>query len=225
MKIAIFYHLYQVNNWRNILDEQINKVCSSSLYSAIDLFHIGINGNEDLPYSLPKIKTKQNNLQNSEADTLYSLWEYATSNPEAKILYFYNKGVTHFNHDARFYNTNSWRLYLEYFNIIKWKECIHKLKLYDTVGTEFVTESNYWDSKHNWRQESNWHYSGNFWWANASYVKNLDPYYVYSDAENNIRNRCEFWLGTNKPNYYNFYNTNTFCRYGHTYNPIDYMTI
>lgn len=225
MKIAIFYHLYQINNWKNLFDEQVHKICSSNLYANADLLHIGLNGDQNLPYTLPKIEIHKNKIQTSETDTLYSLWSYANQNPDAKILYFYNKGVTHFNHGSWFYTTNSWRLYMEYFLIQRWKDCIEKLESYDTVGTEFMKQSNYWDGNNNWREEFNWHYSGNFWWANASYLKNLDPDYLFSNEENNIRMRAEFWLCTNKPKYFNFYNTNAECRYAHTYSPLEYMTI
>lgn len=223
MKIAIFYHLLQVNNWKNILDEQINKLCSSGLYKACDFIHIGKNGNEDLPYKLPKFRIKQNKNYFVESDTLQSLWEFCSANKKYNVLYFFNKGVTHSYDLNRSYTTNSWRLYMEYFAINRWKECNELLTEYDTVGTEFIFESNYWDSKNNWREENNQHYSGNFWWATSEYISRLDPNYIYSDEENNMRNRCEFWIGTNNPKYYNFHNINSECRYGHVYNPLEYM--
>ena len=224
MKIAIFCHLYQVNNWRNILDEQIQKICSSGLYGACDFIHLGINGNDPLPYTLPKISSIRNLYTVSEADTLKALWEYSSQNPDSKVLYLNSLGVTHYGTSWE-YSKNSWRIYLEYFAIQRWKECIEKLEEYDTVGTEFIKESNYWDSKKNWREEFNWHYSGIFWWANSSYIQKLDPNYLYTDHDNNLRMRPEFWVGTLKPKYFSFYNTNAPCRYAHVYNPLEYITI
>jgi hypothetical protein len=224
MKIAIFYHLFQKNNWRNIFDEQMNKVCSSGLYAACDFIHLGINGNDDLPYNLPKFKINRNTILINESETLRSLWDFCDKNEDYYVLYFYAKGVTHYG-THREYNTNSWRLYLDYFNLHRWKDCVEKLKEYDTVGTEFIKESNYWDSEKKWRAENNWHFSGNFWWANSNYVKKLNPDYLFSDEDKNLYYRSEFWIGTLKPNYYSFHNTNSFCRYGHVYNPMEYMTI
>ena len=226
MNIAIFYHLYQVNNdyWRTIYDEQMNKLCFSELYNATDFIYIGINGDKKLDYCLPRTILHRNTYLDSEADTLAELWNFAYNNPDYKILYFYCKGVTHLNEPTMF-TKNSWRLYLEYFNIIRWKDCVKKLDNYDCVGTEFLKESNYWDDNNNWRTEQNWHYSGNFWWSNSNYIKNLDPNYLYSDEYGNRYNRSEFWIGQKKPNYYSFYNTNAECRYGHEYNPYEYMKI
>ena len=66
---------------------------------------------------------------------------------------------------------------MEYFNIEKWKDCIHKLhnEGYNTCGV-------------NLQSEPKLHYSGNFWWAKAEYINTLNevPY--------NSRWYCEMWL-------------------------------
>ena len=41
-KIAIFYHLYQSNDWKKLYHEQMNSLIISGLYDKCDMIHIGI---------------------------------------------------------------------------------------------------------------------------------------------------------------------------------------
>jgi hypothetical protein len=45
-KIAIFYHVFQINNWKEIFDEQYSILKSSGLIDSADYIHIGINGDK-----------------------------------------------------------------------------------------------------------------------------------------------------------------------------------
>jgi hypothetical protein len=92
---------------------------------------------------------------------------------------------------------------------------VTSLKEYDTSGAEYLFESgliNQDTGITEWEQNS--HYSGNYWWANASYICKLDPNYLYRTDKGWDRYRSEFWIGTGNPNRRVFYNTDIFDKYG-----------
>lgn len=194
-KIAIFYHVYQVNHWETLFDEQIVSL------------QLGINGEIPLPYDLIKINSTKRNLNtDGEADTLSDLYDFCKLNPDYRVLYLNMLGVT-FPKD--FQNKINWVTYLTYFTIHNWKRCVNLLDEYDCVGTE-------WTIKHPDKDVAvPPHYAGNFWWANAAYINMLDKNYLYAqtasqwkDWEGQRRHYSEFWIGTGNPKHYNFYSSN-----------------
>lgn len=201
-KIAIFYHIYQVNHWAQLFEQQIVALQQSGVYDAASYIHFGINGDEPLPFNLVKVnKVKRNSRTDLESDTLADLFKFCVKNPDYKVLYIHSKGVTWVDHELKV-NVDSWIRYLNYFNVTRWKDCVDLLNDYDCVGTEWETEAHISDEK-----VVSPHYAGNFWWANASYINQLDPGYLYV---NNGWQRWqgEFWIGTGDPNHYNYYTSN-----------------
>jgi hypothetical protein len=78
-----------------------------------------------------------------------------------------------------------------------WEKCVELLEQYDCVGTD-------WTTRHpNDNSVVDPHYSGNFWWANSSYISRLDPNYL-----NERRHNSEYWIGTGNPKYFNFFSSN-----------------
>lgn len=210
-KIAIFYHVGQIGQWKRLYQEQIHTLCFSGLYKACDHFHVGINGNEPLPDVLPKMKLTINNNHFLESDTLKSMWEFAVANDDFNILYIHTKGLSRDDYE---YNVHAWRLYLEYFTIHRWSDCVLKLDKYDCVGTEWAVITSLVDPQTQQPQRNyNPHYSGNFWWATSKYIKTLDPKYIYDPDKGWTKWRCEFWIGTNNPNYYSYYDTGDVVKY------------
>ena len=222
--IAIFYHLYQINDWKKLYQEQINSLIVSGLYEKCDFIHIGINGDQGLPFVLNKMRINYNENKILEANTLNSLWDFCNQNPDYKVLYFHSKGVTHLNNVHCKYTTNAWRIYLEYFVINKWEECVQDLNEYDCVGTEWKDYSLLQDQNtQEYVKEPNLHYAGNFWWANASYIQKLDLDYIYNERDEKGRYRSEFWIGTKNPNYKSYHNSGKKCLYDFSYSPDYYM--
>ena len=171
-KIAIFYHVYQFGDWVKLFEHQIVKLQKAGLYDTFDYMHIGINGSWRMPGDLSKINSiVRNKNVRSQEDTLKSLYDFCVNNPDYKVLYIHTKDVTK-------ENTTILLNYLEYFNIDRWRDCADYLNNHDCVGSNWETD----------------HYSGNFWWANASYISKLDP--------NKISD--ENWIGSQKPIYYDF---------------------
>jgi hypothetical protein len=137
-KIAIFYHVFQINNWKEIFDEQYSILKSSGLIDSADYIHIGINGSnmiEDIDDKI--VQTINNNLSN-ESSTLKSLYSFIQKNNDYDVLYIHTKGVT--SNSAQM---NDWRKYMNYFCIEKWKDCINFLKDYDAVGCNYEDDCYY----------------------------------------------------------------------------------
>jgi predicted O-methyltransferase YrrM len=212
-KIAIFYHVGQLGNWKRLFQEQINSLVVSGLYHICDFIHIGVNGDEILPVLLPKFKVEYNSNKILEADTLKSLYDFCINNKEHRVLYFHTKGATQEN-TSHILNVNKWRYYLEYFAFHRWKDCVTSLKEYDTSGAEYLFESGLINQDTGITEwEQNPHYSGNYWWANASYISTLDPNYLYRTDKGWDRYRSEFWIGTGNPNHCELYDTDIFDKY------------
>jgi len=223
-KIAVFYHLGQFGQWERLFQEQMNSLVISGLYHAASFVHIGVNGNDKLPMNLEKFRVVYNNNQILEADTLSSLHSFCKENSDYRVFYFHTKGSTQESTNNRF-NVDKWRLYLEYFNIHRWKDCIAKLKNYDTVGTEFSFETGLINQSTGITEwENNPHYAGNYWWANGSYINRLDVSYLYNQEKGWARYRSEFWIGTGNPKKFSFYQTQCFDKYQDSqYLPTDYV--
>lgn len=223
-KIAVFYHLGQFGQWQRLYQEQMNSLVISGLYEQADHIHIGVNGDNQLPFTLPKFNVVYNNNKILEADTIKALYDFCIDHNDYKVLYFHSKGSTQEDKSFRL-NVEGWRLYLEYFTIHQWKESTTLLNQYDTAGTEYSFETglvNQETGNTDW--ETNPHYAGNFWWANASYIIKLDPSYLYRTDKGWDRYRSEFWIGTGDPKYYNFYHTSIFSKYSEWgVTPLDYV--
>lgn len=223
-KIAVFYHLGQFGQWERLFQEQMNSLVISGLYHSASFIHIGVNGKDQLPMILDKFKVVYNDNKILEADTLNAVWEFCRKNLDYRVMYFHTKGSTQENTKNRF-NVDKWRLYLEYFTIHQWKQCIPKLKEYDTVGTEYSYETGLINQETGITEwENNPHYAGNYWWANATYINKLDPNYLYNTEKGWTRYRSEFWIGTGNPKKFSFYQTQCFDKYQDSqYLPTDYV--
>ena len=177
-KIGIFYHIYQVNNWKDIYEEQMSLIINSGLYDKAEFINIGINGNMILQNNDKIICNINPNPEKEESDTLKRLKDFAEKNDDYKILYIHTKGVTINSNPV-----NDWRKYMNYFMIENWKECVKYLDNYDTVGCNLLKDHGFGDFPH---------YSGNFWWANSEYINKLN----YSYLEDSFRFMREFWIGS-----------------------------
>jgi hypothetical protein len=194
-KIAVFYHVGQIGDWKRIYQEQMHTIQISGLYDACSHFSTRVNGNQNLPYSLSKQTIGYNDNQVLEANTLENLWKFCIENPNYNVLYFHTKGVTHINSPIEF-NVNSWRLYMEYFNIHKWKDRQTELVNHDASGVELRNMVAYGPE---YIPTPALQYAGNFWWAKSSYITKLDPKYLYS-GDIWPRGKSETWIGTGNGN-------------------------
>ena len=175
--MVIFHHIYQINNWEKIVEEQrdlINRIPHTGYFPCY-------NKENDVGFELP---------------TLLKLWEYCNQTKKNEIVcYIHTKGVSTPN--AK--NRRLWRETLNYWVLRRWQDNLVLLKKFDTSGARRFT------FKHGGFELP--HYSGNFWWANSDYVRSLPDPDSYSkkfeptyspDGTDPKRFACEFWIGSGK---------------------------
>lgn len=185
--MEIYLHTYCRRDYASIVSNKIKKFRASGLWDKINTLFIPISGVrefdmeffEELASFSDKIQLVQyeNPVFNNEPDTLNFIKLRAEDLPaDTPILYMHTKGVT-YTHPQLRQNVESWVRYLDLYTIAKWEECVEALKTHDTASGLYVEKPR--------------HYSGNFWWANAGYIKTL-PYL----NKENIKplERGEFWI-------------------------------
>jgi len=182
--IVVFFHIATINRYQLIVDEILEKIINSGLYSEAKKIYVTILG--DGHVCLPKLEKieicyQSNNIAETETPTINLIKEYSDNNINDYILYTHVKGVTS---DLKNDCINDWRKYMSYFNIEKWKYCVDILKENDTCGVDL-------------RVEPSLHYSGNFWWSTCKHISGLvrvnDRPIILSE-----RHKCEFWICQDK---------------------------
>ena len=191
MKIAIFYHIAQMGLGAFIYQQQIHRLYTSELIKEADYIHFGVNGDQEL-FNVPdKAIDKRNKNIGDESDTLISLRDFCKENPDYKVFYFHTKGAS--KSDLQ---TSAWRLYMEYYTIDKWKECVEYLNEYDCCGTDcYEIKKMFLDEFIQQQKFNSYFFSGNFWWTNASYVNTLSDEYLNPELP---RLTKELWIGQSK---------------------------
>jgi hypothetical protein len=181
-EMHIFIHVCTINHWRDVLDEQIQRIEDAGLYEACNTISLGVLGEGDITSfqeKYPKLTILFHVPKTDfyERPTLLHLHELCVSHPNAFVLYLHSKGVSKKPPNK---NVADWNNLMEHFLIDRWRDCIQALQSYDICGV-------------NWRSRPSPHFSGNFWWARADYIFNL-PGSIdkgYYDPE--------FWIGKMSP--------------------------
>jgi hypothetical protein len=164
-KIKVFWHTTELADWNNVMDNQWKLIKESGLYEAADEIFICGNGQRhtfmDWMTSKPENKLSLAHLSPDSAfyeyPTLSFLHQQCMESAEPMhVLYIHLKGVTRPG-DA---NIADWRDFLNHSVIERWRDCVAALADHDVAGP-------------NWETDPWPHFSGNFWWANSDYVKQL----------------------------------------------------
>jgi hypothetical protein len=207
--IYIFYHIYCKNNWKKVVDEQINLIKETSLFDESKCMYIIINGNKESydyilnNYENVKITFIRTN-ENYEFPTLDVIKKISEGN-KFKGLYLHTKGVSNPNF------TSTWRKVMNFYNINLWRNNYSILDKYDIAGCNFkhgnITISDYWNyyDKKNIEQEHPLkytdHFSGNFWWFNSEYMNKLN--FLLLEEKNN-RYNAEWYIFKGFPTFFNW---------------------
>ena len=179
--IAIFYHLYQTEIGGLVYQQQMHRLYTSGLMEECEFLHIGVVGDNEM-FSVPrKAKVHKNErLTKDEGETVEAMYKFCCdpNNSHYNVLFFHSKGAS-----RQFVpQLHAWRLFLEFFVLDKWKDCVYALKQYNTAGAKL-------------RMKPYPHYSGNFWWARADYLATLDENFLYTEGEHGKIDR-ELMIGT-----------------------------
>jgi hypothetical protein len=193
--INIFYHVTQLDGWDRLLQQQIHSMCVSGLIDECDGFYVGVNGNQSVASFVPKKSTVVFHKQTDwaeETPTIKQIRDFSNNNSRKKILYIHTKGITRNNtsHDA-------WRLYMEYFCVHRWRDCVRDLDDHDCTGCLWISENELPVFPPGSRPHTHYpaHFSGNFWWAKTDYIQKLD----HNLLETVERTDREFWIGSANP--------------------------
>lgn len=215
--IIIFHHSYLVNNWEDILLDQLNLLKKTELYNNAEQIYFGCYS-DSIDNICEFYKTinefdeeKKCNIiihpkNENEKSTLIYMQSVCKNLSEKKVLYFHLKGVTSMNKNNENIskNINSWRKVMEYYVIENWKKCYELLDTNDVVGSLYGVHQiiggfmNY--------------YSGNFWWSNAAHI-NKTPDMRFRDSwlecESLITSIPHKWFNFKNPppniDLYNYY--------------------
>ena len=214
MKYSIYYHIWSPPNtdlWKLMVDEQLKRIYESGILEK-SKFYCSINGKQATRisnfvslYDWVRILEVSDSDDQYEGFTLKHLYEECLYEDDLKVMYFHTKGMSHLagardNYsDRKFRSVNSWRHFMEWGVIDRWKESVDKLDNHDVVGVNYCIDP--WP-----------HMSGNFWWANSNYIKTL--HHPIDDAFPSDtrdfgpipRMNFEKWIGMKNPNVYSFYN-------------------
>ena len=217
---ALFYHVWCPENLlvtRMMVDEQLKRIARAGLPEAADIFCC-INGVNHAAirdfisgYEWVTIKVSTEDQTTFEGLTLERLYDHCIGSLDLEgVGYIHTKGLRELTTnctDHRFRCLNSWRHFLEWGTLDRWRDAVALLETYDAVGVNLRDRP--------WR-----HFSGNAWWANPSYIRTLirpvigafpPGDYGFITATGAMRQRMtdrldfERWLGLNEPRCHSFY--------------------
>jgi hypothetical protein len=215
MRSVIYFHVGTIGDYQKIFDEIYSQILESNLLNEVESLNIGIVGNGKLNFEKNnKIKVHTNpNLELGEFFTLELLKNFSDSvTKNYKVLYLHTKGVTTPNNPC----IVDWRKYMTYFNVNQYEKCFDTLEESDSCGVDLVYEPAL-------------HYSGNFWWANSSYIKKLPTINEIKFPKTppilSIRHNGEFWIGMANGKLKSLWNSNinVYERHLHKYPKENYF--
>jgi hypothetical protein len=209
---ALFYHIWcpaGTDIWRLLVDEQLKRIRRSGLPFHADIFccitgpqHAAIR-QYVAAYDWITILRATADESRFEGETLGQISLACTVRSDLRgVGYIHTKGIAHYPtatpHSLR--AINSWRHFLEWGTIDRWRDALARLQAADVVGVNF--KSSPWP-----------HFSGNFWWARPGYIQTLVwpevptlpvDYTVVQDAGVAERLAYERWIGMNNPVVFSF---------------------
>lgn len=201
MNNNIFWHICELNNWKDIVLDQFETIQNSGLINNIQNIYITFLGQkqENINWLLNKnnkliLYKYSSSLYLYEKICLDSLFDWSLNNT-SNVLYIHAKGVTHPNNQ----NVWNWRKMMEHFLINQYDKCLIKLnnENCDAVGCVLT---NHGTDRRIKNETHNYHFSGNFWWSNTKYIKTLPKIPDIKMYVNNNYWLCERWILYHYPN-------------------------
>jgi len=209
MNKKIFYHIFLINDWFDIITEQISTLKKSKLYYESEikigaLYEHNSLGEIDILRDMfknePNVEIMFINGNNGlgECNTLEKIYNYVDGYADnTPILYIHAKGVTQMG-SIRENPVREWRKMMEYFLIENWEKCVEKIgNSYDCCGINYQTHTAYIKSQHVGIKIFN----GNFFWISSNYVKRIDKSILFEHKYS-----AENWIGSSEHQAFSFYN-------------------
>jgi GR25 family glycosyltransferase involved in LPS biosynthesis len=165
VRTACFIHSLTRGGDTSILEELLDAVERAGLLQVLDRLYV-VNVGEAATVPPARTRPGKVRLINYSKDphlyekpTLDLLRTFSAFHEDAKILYLHTKGASHEGGTARFAD---WRGHMLHFLVERFPRCLESLERSDVVGCDLLPRPRP-------------HFSGNFWWANARYLRRLDP--------------------------------------------------
>ena len=201
-KIYGIYFICCIDNYLNIISEQINKLVESGLYDASDsiLCFVCLKTEECINYlkKYEKIKIISTSENLYEKYAINNFKKYLSG--DYYLYYIHSKSVTH--NESNFID---WRNLCDYFTITKWRLSIEFLNYYDCVGINL----------YNFPKR---HFSCNFWWSKSEHLNTL------KDINNGYLSPEMYICSNLRTNYVCIFNSNI-CHYFYNFPKELYNTI
>lgn len=206
-KVHLFYHVGMVRNWKDIVKDQLQTLDSCGLGTLASSLTITYTNGDKLDieevlssYSFVKKLDKlriipgptKNPWEIFAMNAMHNTCQDISINASnAAVIYFHNKGASHYTDDWRDKTTTvwsyvyalRWRKYMEYFLLERPSLCLTALSHGATsCGVEL-------------HDEPGIHYSGNFWTATCDFIQELPPF--DGELEGSAAAKylaAEFWL-------------------------------
>lgn len=197
-KVACFIHSTYLEEWGDeVLRYLLHYLCNHPIIYCLDFIYVNNTG---LPLAIdsitkihPKIKVinYSDDPTTFEIPTIRTMYFFATLNPDYKLLYIHTKGISRSKSEETANPVRSWVNYMLYGLVNHYEDCLRLLQVYDSMGCNELSEFSH---------DNPPHYSGNFWWANASYMRTLPVYKMMKKWD------PEFYIIGNKKYCTNSYN-------------------
>jgi hypothetical protein len=198
MKSFVVYHVALLGDWEAVLARQMGKIVASGLYEDVEAIYVCAVGPGAGAFTLPE-HAKASVIHRSEQATEYEFpaidflrQRLRDDTEDAHVLYMHTKGVSYAPGSAERRCVDAWREYMEYFTVENFEQCRAHLETHDVsgvhwTGPDFVSEDYHHPA----------HFQGNFWWANARYLRTLPDSRDVPCGRRLQRMRPEFWIGSN----------------------------
>jgi hypothetical protein len=215
-EIFIFWHVCGLNHWKEIAEDQYKTMESSGLVEKSKKIMVTFLGKDRKEIKWLENKSKKISVSHDtdfshyERKCLNGLRDWSGKN-KGLVLYLHAKGVSRIKQKK---NVWGWRKLLEYYLVENHEKCIGMMDDLDALGGNLCAVGRRQEELD--RPGHRMHYSGNFWWAQSSYLRTLPkiPENIRMEKNNNYW-MCEYWLlspfpaarcgvafKTNKPHYY-----------------------
>ena len=157
--INIYIHTWKINNWREILNEQLIQIDESGVGDTASI-----------------------HICNSDAEkkTWFEMWKHSFDN-DSYYLYLQNLGISW--QGTKYEDiTANWRKWIMGGVVENWKEYVSHLDRYDAVGDCWKDEVYYRDMdspyfKRNYKDSDLTypkHFATQMWWTKSSYLSKLE---------------------------------------------------
>jgi len=191
--ICGFMHIYQINNWNEIVEQQLYRMKKSGLWDKMDKLFIGFLGKEKIRTYNKKIDI----LYHIDKPDLYdililSFLQKVSLLFDGYVFSIHAKGITHYP----LQQYTDWRRMMEHYTLDRYKVCLKELETNDLVGINWHLGEGFMGaaSKHAEGIEVTPHFSASFWWATTKYIRRLPNIYPIKS-----KYESEFWIGKGNP--------------------------